>query len=676
MQKVGGVVQSKGGRVVVGAIVRVFLAGTVTPATIYSDPLGENVITELKSDNEGEYGFYVANGRYDVKTYVQGRLDGQYLDQLAFDPGDLILGDNSLVPTPSYDDVPRLSEYPQLNAQAQAIANRFAYLDTADGSSRIGFVQNGIGAVSRPVEDELRERVHIEQFGAKGDGATDDTGAYADARATGKAVHLAAGKTYLVSGLVLQSGDAIIGDPANRPTIKLKNGGNAHVISANNASDIVLRDFIVEGNKDNQGIGAGNNWRGVYLLGACHRIDAHNVWVKNTRDHGFFLSNGDLVANECGKDSLMSQIRATGCGSQAHLDAGGAGGTGMVGGAQSTTWLNCASTGNRLNGMKSNGKHIACHSYGNGGGFESGFDTPEITQTKYLYCTAVNNDGDGWRNQGQSDELTWIGCTAEGNKQAGIAIINNVRRATITGCWLKENGRDTTTAYSDTVGFAGLFISATSGIPENITVSNTQFFDDQATPTQRHHIYVGKPAKNVRIGDDCLYGPAAIQKTYVAVAAAGSRVDFGRGMGLDVVVRDISDVAVTGTTATTTLRAMTIPARSIGIATPIRVMAKGAATGTSGTKIVRLVVGGGSVVIASELAADQQDWCVEATIYRVNGTVLTVTYRAYEVGGTVTTGAFNVTGASFSSDLTISMNTTLGSAADTVTQQVWIVEPM
>lgn len=90
MQRINGVYQSKGGRVVVGAIVQVLLAGTNTPATLYADKAGTTTIAELKTDNEGEYSFYVANGRYDVFMLVNGRRDGQQLDVLAYDPDDVL----------------------------------------------------------------------------------------------------------------------------------------------------------------------------------------------------------------------------------------------------------------------------------------------------------------------------------------------------------------------------------------------------------------------------------------------------------------------------------------------------------------------------------------------------------------------------------------------------------
>ena len=48
-------------------------------------------------------------------------------------------------------------------------------LATSVGSSLIGFIQTGIGAVTRTVQDKSRETVSANDFGAVGDGVTDDT---------------------------------------------------------------------------------------------------------------------------------------------------------------------------------------------------------------------------------------------------------------------------------------------------------------------------------------------------------------------------------------------------------------------------------------------------------------------------------------------------------------------
>jgi len=53
----------------------------------------------------------------------------------------------------------------------------FKTLATSAGAAFIGFIQSGIGAVVRTVQDELRLSVNVKQFGAVCDGVTDDSAA-------------------------------------------------------------------------------------------------------------------------------------------------------------------------------------------------------------------------------------------------------------------------------------------------------------------------------------------------------------------------------------------------------------------------------------------------------------------------------------------------------------------
>jgi len=76
--------------------------------------------------------------------------------------------------------MPAINQYPQLKA--------------ADGSDNVNFTQAGSSAVTRTVQDKLRDVVSIKDFGAIGDGVTDDTAAFQAAEAfSGTQVFVPAG---------------------------------------------------------------------------------------------------------------------------------------------------------------------------------------------------------------------------------------------------------------------------------------------------------------------------------------------------------------------------------------------------------------------------------------------------------------------------------------------------
>jgi hypothetical protein len=50
-------------------------------------------------------------------------------------------------------------------------------LAASSGSSLVGFLQAGLGAVATTVQAKLRETVSVKDFGAVGDGVADDTAA-------------------------------------------------------------------------------------------------------------------------------------------------------------------------------------------------------------------------------------------------------------------------------------------------------------------------------------------------------------------------------------------------------------------------------------------------------------------------------------------------------------------
>lgn len=77
-----------------------------------------------------------------------------------------------------------------------------ATLISGEGSALIGFAQSGVGAVTRSVQAKLRDTLSVEDFGAVGDGTTDDTDAIKAAFNTGRSVAFTSGHSYKITGTV------------------------------------------------------------------------------------------------------------------------------------------------------------------------------------------------------------------------------------------------------------------------------------------------------------------------------------------------------------------------------------------------------------------------------------------------------------------------------------------
>ena len=77
-------------------------------------------------------------------------------------------------------------------------AQIFDLLSGSNGSASVGFLQSGTGAVARTVQAKARDFVSVKDFGAVGDGATDDTAAIKAAHAASTNVFYPQG-TYLIN---------------------------------------------------------------------------------------------------------------------------------------------------------------------------------------------------------------------------------------------------------------------------------------------------------------------------------------------------------------------------------------------------------------------------------------------------------------------------------------------
>jgi len=141
--------------------------------------------------------------------------------------------------------------------------------DGTRGAAIDKFLQAGTGAAERTVEAKLREGVSVTDFGAKGDGVTDDTAAIQAAldavkTAGGGLVYLPPG-TYLHTQIKLRDDVELCGFSRGSTTLKLKASANANGVikhASDTGLNAALRHLTIDGNQDNNTSGGGIYWAG------------------------------------------------------------------------------------------------------------------------------------------------------------------------------------------------------------------------------------------------------------------------------------------------------------------------------------------------------------------------------------------------------------------------------
>lgn len=240
MQKYQNSIQDLKGNAVAGASIAVYIFGTASLATIYSDN-GVTVIAPgaLLSDAEGEFAFYAANGRYNVQVVATGLASQTTYDVLLFDPEDA-----GITSVKNYG----------------AVGN-----GTTDDTAAI---QAGIDAVST----------------------------------AGGGTLLFPEGTYIVAGLQIKASVYLQGSGERATTLKLKNSANTYLIADTRYVNNVLyssgpygiSNLTLDGNN-------ANNTSGSCLIIQTYASTFRDLTIWNAPEHGVITTtvtaNGSNILN-------------------------------------------------------------------------------------------------------------------------------------------------------------------------------------------------------------------------------------------------------------------------------------------------------------------------------------------------------------------------------------------
>ena len=154
-------------------------------------------------------------------------------------------------------------------------------------AGEITFTQAGVGAVPRTIQNKLRDTISVKDFGAVGNGVTDDTVAVQNAiNAAVNNVLSLSGGTYVVSNLNIPSYTVLTGPG----TIKRKAGATGIMVQGTNADDVQLFDVIFDGNN------TGSVSQLVRFDGSSDRLLVKGCSFVNSVDSGLAVSGTSGLA--------------------------------------------------------------------------------------------------------------------------------------------------------------------------------------------------------------------------------------------------------------------------------------------------------------------------------------------------------------------------------------------
>ena len=271
LSPVGGVAAqffTNTGAVLTGGKLYTYAAGTTTPQSTYTTSAGNVARTNpIVLDSAGRV---PGSGEIWVTVGVSYKF-------LLKDSNDVLIG--------TYDNVS--SEF---NTNA----------------SLVTYTPAGTGAVTTTVQAKLRQTVSVQDFGAVGDGTTDDTSAIllaiAAMPANGAGLNFPPG-TYLVNSNNLnglkfnnKSNFVVSGYGA---TIKVKAGasvvGGYEVMSFFNCSNGAINGLTIDGNRANRTIPGETSAHLLTICTSCSQITVNDVIAINSPADGFLITTFDYT---------------------------------------------------------------------------------------------------------------------------------------------------------------------------------------------------------------------------------------------------------------------------------------------------------------------------------------------------------------------------------------------
>lgn len=270
-----------------------YAAGTTTPQTTYTSNTGLTANSNpIVLDSAG---------RIPAEVWLTSNVNYKF-----------VLNTSTDVTIGTYDNISGLD--------ANVLSSLASTSSNALGDALVGFKQSNSGgflsgATARTVNDKLQESVSVKDFGATGDGSTDDTTAIQAAinASYGSTLYFPAG-TYIVSALTVSNSLNLVGVGYTFTTLKLKNSANNIPLTISAATNVSMSDLTVDGNKANNASG----FSCVRINGASDAPEFHRVRFANAKTDGLSQAGtvskllvSECVAENCGNDGMSISSATT-----------------------------------------------------------------------------------------------------------------------------------------------------------------------------------------------------------------------------------------------------------------------------------------------------------------------------------------------------------------------------
>jgi hypothetical protein len=171
------------------------------------------------------------------------------------------------------------------------------------GASRVGFLQQGAGAVGRTLQDRGEDWVSVKDFGAVGDGVTDDTAAIQTVLNKGGVIFVVEG-VYIVDPLIMQSNTTLILSP--KTTLKAKAGYTQfqRLLTVPGGSE----NITIQGNHGTiqmlkADYSTGEDRHGLVIAAGSSNISVYDLTIKDTGGDGFYINGNNISLINCISDN-------------------------------------------------------------------------------------------------------------------------------------------------------------------------------------------------------------------------------------------------------------------------------------------------------------------------------------------------------------------------------------